>query len=561
MSNHSGLLYYYDLLGLDPEGYRLHYRFDEQNSTVIPNAAPLYPHISGASSRATSGDFYNTRVNISGATGIELDEWTHLFILDRKSSSRCVVYDSVQSGARWSGYRIGVNDNNQPFLECWGGAGPLCVVGSLPSASKNVYGVVKSNNLVSFYNYDFYNQTVNSSSHPLDSELFPASSFATLGSGTNIGGLFITGNLSGIIKDYIILDDSLSPQSFRMLCSGLVSDVQTVSGSVSSFSGVETTGYLTGTTGTTGILRYETVVTGSGLNPFGTGDYNLYYGPTGITGFISSGTLITPLTGYVTRYITGASTSGVASNTSLIDSFRHDEISLLSEFNSADFIVSNYNWNSVTRNLQGEFDDVNSAFSLPEEEDEKFIPLYINGILQIATGYAVTGDSYASGISLSGDFRLDGRLVDSTGFYSLEDYLFYDKATKQAQTVISTGVQSGQTVSLPATGELYFNGVLLNSGIDYTGSSSSVIITDRLDGISGRFAYWPLESGDVMKSGNSALSGLFWKSAQKLWINGVRLADNKDYVENSTLDLLAKSGTINVPSAAIFSNEESYFNV
>jgi hypothetical protein len=561
MSTHSGLAYYYDLLGLDPDSFRLHYRFDEQNATTIPNSAPLYPQVSGSSNTSTSGNFTNTRVNISGATGIALDEWTHLFMLDRKSSSRAVIYDSLQSGSRWSGYRIGLNDNNQPFLECWGASGPLCVVANLPSASKNIYGVVKSNNLVTFYNYDFYNQKSNSSSHALDGSLFPYSSFATIGSGRNLGGYFVTGNLSGIVEDYVILADSLSPQAFKLLCSGLVSDYSTMSGSVSSFSGIEITGNTTGTTGTTGIIRYETVVTGSGLNPFGTGDYVYQYGPTGITGYLSSGLSITPATGYVVRYITGAQTSGIATNTSLVDTFRHNELSILTQYDSNDYLVSNYNWNAVSRNLEGEFDDVNSAFSLPEEEDERFLPVYINGILQLATGYTITGDAYASGVVLSGDFRLDGRLVDSTGFYSLSDVLFYDRATKTALSLTASSMESGTSLAIPASGELYFNGVLLNSGYDYTGGSSTTIITSRLNGATGKLVYWPLESGDAIKTGASTTSGSFWRGAQKVWMNGVRLSDNKDYMENCNLDLIAASGTITSPEFELFSNSELYFNV
>ena len=561
MSAHSGLLYYYDLLGLDPESYRLHYRFDEHSATTIPNSAPLYPQVSGSSAPSTSGNFSNTRVNISGATGIALDEWTHLFMLDRKSSARAVVYDSLQSGTRWSGYRIGINDNNQPFLECWGASGPLCIVANLPSATKNIYGVVKSNNLVTFYNYDFYAQEANSSSHSLDGSLFPYSSFATIGSGRNLGGYFVTGNLSGIIKDYVILADSLSPQSFQFLCSGLVSDYYVSSGAVSYFSGVEITGYATGTTGTTGIVRYETVVTGSGLNPFGTGDYTYSYGPAGITGFLSSGTSITPATGYVVRSITGSPSSGLSGNQTLINTFRHNQISVLSSFDSGDYLVSNYNWNATNRNIQGEFDDVNSAFSLPQTESESVIPLYINGILQLAAGYEVTGDAYTSGVVLSGDFRLDGRLVDSTGFYTLSDYMFYDRTTRVAQSYNATGLSSGVVLPIPATGELYLNGVLLNSGYDYTGSSSSAIVTNRLSSATGKIVFWPLESGDAIKTGTSTLSGSFWAGAQKMWMNGVRLADNKDYVENSDLDLMNVSGYLSSPSFEIFTNSESYFNV
>lgn len=561
MAIHSGLLYYYDLLGLDPESYRLHYRLDEQNSLVIPNSAPLYPQLSGSSSVATSGNFSNTRVNISGATGIGVDEWTHLFILDRKSSSRCVVFDSLESGTRWSGYRIGINDNNQPFLECWGASGPVCAVANLPSAAKNIYGVVKSNNLVTFYNYDFYNEEVNGSSHELDGSLFPYSSFGTIGSGRNLGGHFVTGNLSGIVKDYIFLADAVSPQSFRLLCSGLVSDYSVSSGPVTSFSGVEITGYVTGTTGTTGIVRYETVVTGSGLNPFGTGDYIYSYGPSGVTGYLSSGLSVTSATGYVTRYITGADTSGVTANSSMINTFRHDELSILAEYSADDHLVSNYNWNAVNRNLAGEFDDVNSAFSLPEEEDEGLLSVYINGILQIATGYSITGDAYTSGVVLSGDFRLDGRLMDSTGFYSLSDTLFYDRAAKGAQSYLAASLASGTNIPLPATGELYLNGVLLNSGCDYTGSSTTKIVTSRLDGATGRIVYWSLESGDTIKTGATTTSGSFWRGAQKVWMNGVRIADNKDYIENCSLDLIAPSGTIQRPVIEIFSNSELFFNV
>lgn len=559
MSTHSGFLYYYDLLGLDPESYRMHYRFDEQASASIPNVATLYPALSGAGSRSTTGDFSNNKITISGATGIGENEWTHLFILDRKSPNKGVVFDSLESGARWSGYRIGVNDNNQVFLECRGQFGPLSFTSNLPTATKNIYAVVKSNNLVTFYNYDFYNAEVNSSSNQVDGTFFPYSSFGTIGSGRDFGGQYAVGNLSGIIKDYIFLSDSISPQAFKLLCSGLASSVTVSSGPVTSFSGVEITGYSTGITGTTGIVRYETAITGSGLNPFGTGDYIYQYGPSGITGYLSSGTSITQLTGYVTRYITGASTSGVAANQNFIDSFRYDEISVLAELSSEDSLTSNYNWSATERNLQGEFDDVNGAFSLPEEESEYNIPVFINGILQLATGYLITGDLYNSGVYLSGDFRLDGRLLDSTGYYSLGDYLFYDRSSSSASSYLATGLNSGTVIPLPASGELYLNGVLLSSGVDYTGSSSSYIISSRLSGVTGRMVFWPLESGDSIRTGASSLSGSFWAGAQKIWMNGVRLANNIDYKENSSLDLLKTTGTLEVPTGSIFINQENFF--
>lgn len=559
MSTHSGLLYYYDLLGLDPESYRLHYRFDEQNSAVIPNSAPLYSPLSGASNHSTSGNFSSTRVYVSGATGLQTDESSHIFMLDRRSSERCVVFDSLRSGAVWSGYRIGINDNNQPFFEFRGLGGPTCLVANLPSAAKNIYGVVKSASLLTFYRYDFYNEQVDSSSFPINGDYCQSSNYATIGSGANYGGQYVTGNLSGIVKDYLIISEALSPQSFKLLCSGLVSSIALVAAPVSSFSGVETTGYSTGITGATGVLRYETAITGSGLNPFGTGEYEYYYGPSGVTGYFTSGLSITPLTGYVTRYITGSASSGVLVDSSLVNSFRHDEISVLAEYSTQDILVSNYNWNATDRNLEGEFDDVNAAFSLPEQESESGIAVFINGILQFPAGYSVTGDFYQSGIVLSGDYRLDGRRLDSTGFYSLADHLQYDRVTKTGAYYDATGLSSGTSIPLPATGELYINGVLLSSGVDYSGLSSTTIISTGLVDITGRMVYFPLASGDSVKTGQSSLSGGFWAGAQKLWMNGVRLDYNRDYVENCSLDLLSMTGTLEIPTTSIFDNSQLYF--
>ena len=139
--------------------------------------------------------------------------------------------------------------------------------------------------------------------------------------------------------------------------------------------------------------------------------------------------------------------------------------------------------------------------------------------------------------------------------------MFYDRSTRVAQSYNASGLSSGAVLPIPATGELYFNGVLLNSGYDYTGSSSSTIITNRLSGATGKIVFWPLESGDAIKTGASTLSGSFWAGAQKVWMNGVRLADNKDYVENSDLDLMNVSGYLAPPSFEIFTNSESYFNV
>jgi hypothetical protein len=101
--------------------------------------------------------------------------------------------------------------------------------------------------------------------------------------------------------------------------------------------------------------------------------------------------------------------------------------------------------------------------------------------------------------------------------------------------------------------------VLLHSGYDYTGASSLVIVTDRLNEVTGRMVFWPLESGDVIRTGESALSGSFWAGAQKIWMNGVRLVDNIDYIENSSLDLIKPSGTVAAPTGTIFNNSEEFF--
>lgn len=571
MSAHLGFLYYYDGLGLDRDSLRVHYRFDQTSGTNIHNDAPNFPQMSGQLSsvgnfysQSGSGFFTGQRITVQNATGLPSDFWSHIFVVEKTGAGRSVIFDSLMSGDVTSGYIIGINDANKLYFESYDQNGPFSKTSSLMLGKKNMAAVVKTNNLLTFYCFDFNNDVILSENHSINSEFMPSAAKGVIGNCANPPKFAQSGHLRGYVDEYVFLHEGITPSTFRYLVSGLCSDYTLISGSVTSITGVEVTGYATGITGVTGVTGYQNQITGSGIDPFGTGSYEYFWGTVELTGYLVSGVAVTAQTGQTVRYVTGDASSGVILRTGYIGGFNLDSACYVRKIDSNDIsLLSTYAFHGPALNLEGGYDYVLGRFQLDSIYHTSQVEIYLNGIAQLDTGFSVTGNFYRSGVVLSGDYRLDGFYIDSTGFFGPNDVVIYDRISGSRQRAFTTGAQSGQTEALYPTGQfIYYNGQLLLSGLDYVAGVGGQFTwnTAKFDTSTGALISFPtlppLEriTGELLY-----ITGIVPRRNSQLFLNGQRQQLGKDYIENSILDLIGQSGIFDTSASLLYNDDELFF--
>ena len=571
MSVHSGFLYYYDLLGLNRDSLRVHYRFDQNSGVNVLNDAPNFPQMGGVLnsvgnfySNSGSGHFEGQSLAIQNGTGLPSDFWSHIWIYEKTGKGKGVFFDSLMTGEIVSGYILGVNDANKLYFESYDENGPFTKTSSLVLGKKNLVAAVKSNNLLTFYCYDFNNDLALSENHSLLGEFVLPSTKGVIGHTSGSPNYVQTGAFKGFVDEYVVLQESVTPSTFRYLVSGLVSQYELVSGAVTYFTGVEVTGYLSGITGVTGITGYANQITGSGLDPFGTGNYQYFWGNIAQTGYLASGVKITPLTGNVVRSLTGDPVPTISLRTGYMKDFNLDEVSYIKRINSDDISYLNiYPIFSPVINLEAGFDSVLGKFQVDRKYARDSIELYVNGIAQLDTGFYYTGNAYRSGVVLSGDYRLDGYYVDATGFFNDDDILLYDRISGARQQVQLTGAQSGITEALPVDNKfIYYNGVLLLSGVEYRSNGGNFQwATSRYDGeTGGKLTSFPRMTVSESLTGIFfSLTGSVARRSSQLFFNGQRQLLNKDYIENSALDLIDQSGIFETSVTLLYNDDDNFF--
>lgn len=563
----SGLLYYLDYCSLGTGNYLIHYSFDTNSGNIVPNSATQFPQYSGALSntgqfwsQSGSGLFTGQIINIPSGYGLGSNIWSHVLIYEKTGSGEGVLVDTSKTGAIQSGYILGINSNNRMFVEGYNENGPFSINSSLIIGTKNLIAFVKNDDLFKFYVYDFNHQTVNSDSFSISSLWYANSNKLILGGQSGAFTFAETTGYKGFIDEYVYFNDAISPTDFQYIASGLVSSYQFVSGIVTTYSGLQITGYSTGVTGVTGITGYQNVVTGSGLDPFGTGNYELYYYSSGVTGYLTSGYVVSPLSGYVNFYITGDPSQTLSPNSGLINSFVFDQFSFLRKIDSNDYVTQisisglNPNFNKVAG-----YSDVENLWQLDSVYSDAAVQIYLNGISQISTGYVVTGDSYNSGIILSGQYRLNGFYLDSTGFYESTDSIIYDSysGNKLSQTGY---LHSGAQFSGIASGLVFLNGQLLINNYNYSESGQIItIINNNYSGLSGTINVFPIPSN--YRSTGTVITNTtgFAYDNSLVFLNGQRQRQDIDYINNSKWDLLGASGIFDNTTVNIYNNESGYF--
>lgn len=559
----TGFYNYFQKAGLNSGVYNIHFSFNDTGIGGVISSAPqtvgnytaVLSSIGNFFSSSGSGNFTGQTLSIQNASGLNTASWSQLFIFERATKKGGYLFDSIQAGAITSGYRIGINDNNKLFFEYYTNQGYTSRTSNVMYGAKNAVAVVKNANAINFACYDFNTQSFNSDAFLVNNTYLLPSSTAVIGAG-----------LSGYIDEYVYISQTLSPVVLSQLFSGFYSSIQTVTGNVSGFQTNEITGYLNQITGTTGITGYQISQTSSGLDPFGDPIYT--YTQTPITGYFTSGLNVIPLTGLVNHYITGDPFQTYAIDFNFVSGFGLDEVSYKRSIYPTDYsylkTVSNTGNSSFNR--IADYDSVKGQFELDSVYLPNQVSIFINGISQINSGYSVTGNFYSNGVVVSGDYMLTGFLVNSTGFYLPSDTLIFDVASETQQRVFSTGAISGisELITINKNQLIFLNGVLLVSGVDYVsdGGGNFKWNSNLFNGASGSLFAFTYSYGNYSEYvGTPIMTGInrFSRNTSQFYLNGQRQLFGKDYLENSSIDLIGQSGIFDVSSSTIYNNDGLFF--
>jgi len=571
----SGFIYQVNFLGINPDSYRLHYRFQDTGSRRVVNEVPnaSFSHLSGSLSStgqfyATTGSgFFSGQSVVVQGTGLAAQNFTHLFVIEKTGRGKGVIFDaSSGNGSLFSGYSIGITDSNKLYFESYDNSGPYCITSSLVLGKKNMASVMKANGRVSFYCADFNNNKLISDSYNVLNQYFLPSNKGIIGRSLSGFNFIETAPLTGFLSEYVYFSQGLSPSALRYLMTGLASNYYHSGGNVSGFQTVGITGQVSGVTGVTGVTGYQTVIISSGLDPFGTGEYIYTYGSTGVTGYLTSGVSITSLTGYITTYLTGDAFSGLSLNSGFVQQFNLDEISYLRKIDSDDYSAA-YIFpellSGIKLNQEAGYDLVEGKFQLDNICSENQIQVYANGVGQLSTGSYLSGDFYGSGLIPSGDYILDEYYLETTGFLGDDDIIVYDLLSGAKQRIVTSGGYSGYVDSIDVqNSKVFLGGQLLVSGHNYTSSGTSMRwINDIYSGVTGYLNTFPLQYANKYFTGTFLnITGVtIPRGNSSVYLNGQRQIPIKNYIENSALDLINNSGNFNNLSNFVYNLETGFF--
>lgn len=228
--------------------------------------------------------------------------------------------------------------------------------------------------------------------------------------------------------------------------------------------------------------------------------------------------------------------------------------------------------NKIGLNKDAIFDRSRGEFFTEETHSSGSINLYVNGVGQLESDYFVeTGDFYSRYYILSGDFKPSGYKIFSNGKYTGNDKVVYDNVTGRRINLVnfSHDGSSNQNVQVGSASDLvFFNGIKLVSGQDYTYLSSSGItfpISNPLyEGATGVIFTMPSDDDLDQMSYYQGIFSInlqepFARNTSMFWVNGIRQNLGETYIETSSVDMISGSGVFSTTGSSMFVKEESFW--
>ncbi len=551
MSQIDGFKYYFDYLGLDEDNF------------LVQFSQGLLANYSGTNHPEFERNSQIFPQEISAATGLNSQDCTHFFLYNVTGSGQGILFSSLQGYYPYSGYAIGITDDNKAYFETYDNNGPVVRVGSHINTPHNAFAVTLGNNAVSFNYFDFERKETESEIFPIQTQYIQPSDHAYLGGPWNLP-TYTTGKIfPGTIDSYVYLSDTLGPDTLDVLFSGFYSYPSLISGAVTSGSYYGITGYIEVPFGYSGITGYQTTsgIVGSGIN----GQPIYQFSTVPLSGFISGGVNMVPQSGLVTTYTTGDSSYAVQVDVDILNSFLLDRIAFLNPQANGDknTFYGESTINAAQFNLQANYDWITKDFKVDSLYNDSDLQIYLNGSGISNLGYSVTGNIYDSGVSISGDYYLSNFDVVTSvpvdeNFNMTYDYI----PSGQKYSIPFSGRASGhnETLGVNENSLVFLNGQKLAFGSDYKIFNGNLQWANNnfISG-SGILSSFTPSFTPITASGTffDNLSG-FQKTSSRIYHNGARLILDQDYIENSHLDFLKHNTIIENSLVSLYNGEDDY---
>ena len=511
-----------------------------------------------------SGNFAgNAKLKILGS--VSSADWTTFVAFKHLetgfSDASKVIFSSKTGDVSTSGFVFGINGCNRLFYEY-----------NTPSSGKRIFTVnqdLDNKNLISLSKIDStlsiglhqFNDSLNKLSTDFEfnlSDFVPSNEFY-------IGGMKASGlnyrNFSGYIDNFIIFNEGLkfaqrNTFAKAFFCSGFASGFyESVSNSFTIVTGLEfqEIPIATGITGYVPVFQALETVNGGVVSGY------TYSGVSGIT-YESQAVEVTGVE------IGTATTTFFREPSGLIDygysaPFGNSKILLLSDFDDSYKEVYSFSGvNNNDLNLIPNFSQDVFAYSILPTESGEWINFYVNGMSQTL----VTGFSSQP----SGEFTVSNEIIASQSFFDAFDFPIYD-------IISGSGSLTGLTTQDVTNGskafsgsyinnrDLYLNGMKLISGIDYSGVSSTVVLTTT-NLTDGDVLVLPRHDKNLSRYtgyNNNNFDTSLNLFDEQIWVNGLRQIKNVDYQKLSNFNLNYSTFSLDPMLDIIYNNDTGYFNV
>jgi hypothetical protein len=578
--------YFFNIYNSSATGrFKIHYDFNTTGSYVINTTGNtgsftgvIVPQVNNFWNTSGSGFFSGNYIKIQDTgNAINFCNSTYSIIYDKRSvdggtliSTVCTGYDPI-SGVYYQGFEFGVTANNYLYFEYYTDSGPQTFLSNIPLADKaSVFLNIKTNNL-SFGNYDYFYQNLNSVAYDINSNYLFDTTNLYIGFNPNTGLYSYNKQFSGYMDEFSVFYPPIEQNDLVALNSGYSNSYFTGTSYVTYISGTgiitgynqQFTGYYAQVTG------YQTVVTGTITDDFG----NVYDGldVVPVTGYLSGYT-------YVPLYGTGIyATTGVSGQYSTLDSgyvysFGKKNINILSKINTGDIVDilipdNKYPYN-IENNLMLSYDNINNNFyNLNLNNNSKFI-VFVNGLAQSSGTSNVTGTIYSNANIYSRDYSIDSNnKVSFANMFDMNDTIFVDMYTGYYDTGIyfkNFSLQNYNIIPVKLNQyNLFFNGQKLISGIHYinTGNTGAYFnnVIQPISGSGNLFALPKNFNIEITGTSNNYNNlPVFYTDYTEVYKNGVRLELEQDYLELAIYDINTGSGIFDTNSNLLYNNNDVF---
>lgn len=528
----SGINYFFSGLGLSSGSLNVFYTFEEGAGNATYSIALGQPQFSGIIQQPTNfwtipgtGNSSGANIQIQNASGLYSPTWTQIFVYEKTNTNACVLFSSLTGG---SGFNIGINDANKPYLETYNGIYPILATSNNNYGSKCVTTFSYATNFLTVGYYNFTSQTLEQESFNFNFNI------------TRSDNCYLYTSYTGYVDYFLYFNQYYDSNILNGLLSGLYATPNSTGVNITNLSITGITGYQQVTFLQTGITGYTTTIdAGSGYGGYG----NIFPTTTttiSLTGIIGSGFFNSGVTGISIVPLTGSIFELYVYNTGYINSFGMEKIQLYNYIQPVDILKDSYSFVL--------FDDNYNIQGVRQYSGYYFNPTFTSGTTNIFYNGQAQGNM---------GWLWSGNYIIITGA-TANDILFIDNASGTKNTFPVTGVNSFPFIY---TGqEIYLNGVNLISGYDFTFSGTNLVLTGSNTGITGYIYEYPIFQ--KIHTGNySEKTGIrFDRDSSMVYLNGIRNGLGLDYEEGAVYDMLSGNYYNKQAIITIYNDNNLYWN-